>query len=90
MLPFEALILICSLGTSPAACQPAKAVDVILGGKFETEMQCNGFRPQATVAANGAALAPRPGLEYMKIICRHVTARTFVRDMQKREALDLK
>ncbi|QXX76328.1 hypothetical protein MHY1_03168 [Methylovirgula sp. HY1] len=70
MTPFTVLILVCSMALDHAACQPNTAVDVIRGPKIANEMQC-GKMGQATLAANGAALAPRPGLEYVKIVCAH-------------------
>lgn len=68
MTPFTILILVCSMSLSHAACQPETAVDVVQGPKVASEMQC-GLVGQTTLA--GTAIAPRPGLEYVKIVCRH-------------------
>lgn len=67
MTPYSILILICSLSTSPSECRPETAIDVVQGPKVQNQMQC-GFMGQATIA--GTAIAPREGLEYMKIVCR--------------------
>lgn len=69
MTPFTILILVCSMAIDHAACQPNNALDVVQGPKVRSASQC-GLLGQATLAANGAALAPRPGHEYMKIVCR--------------------
>jgi len=69
MTPFTVLILVCSMALDHAACQPDTATDKIIAGKVSSEIQC-GVVGQAALAANGAALAPRPGLEYVKIVCR--------------------
>lgn len=74
MTPITILILVCSMAIDHAACQPETAVDVVQGPKVANEMQC-GLMGQATLAANGAALAPRPGREYVKVVCRHSGAR---------------
>lgn len=68
MTPFTILILVCSMALDHAACQPDTAVDVVHGPKVASEMQC-GFIGQTTLA--GTAIAPRPGLEYVKIVCSH-------------------
>lgn len=68
MTPFTVSILVCSMALDQAACQPKTAIDVIRGPKLANEMQCP-LMGQATLAANGAALAPKPGLEYVKIQC---------------------
>lgn len=75
MTPFTILILVCSMALDHAACQPDTAVDVVQGPKVASEIQC-GLIGQTTIAAT--AVAPRPGLEYLKIVCSHsgsVTAR---------------
>jgi hypothetical protein len=66
MTPFTIVILICSMAVDHSACQPDTAVDVVQGPKVANERMC-GFMGQATVA--GTAIAPRPGEEYMKIVC---------------------
>lgn len=68
MTPFTVLILICSMALDHAACQPKTALDKI-EVPAANELQC-GLKGQAALAANGAALAPRPGLEYVKIVCQ--------------------
>jgi hypothetical protein len=49
-----------------AACQPDTAVDVVQGPKVQNEMMC-GLMGQTTLATT--AVAPRPGEEYVKIMC---------------------
>ena len=68
MTPFTILILVCSMALDHAACQPQTAIDVIHGPKVANENE-SGKIGQTTLAGNGAALAPRPGLEYLKIMC---------------------
>jgi hypothetical protein len=68
MTPFTIVILICSMALDHAACQPDTAVDVVQGPKVESERMC-GFMGQATIATT--AITPRPGEEYMKIVCQH-------------------
>ena len=68
MTPFTVLILICAMTLDQAACQPSTATDVIRGPKVASEIECLRLA-QPTLAANGSALAPRPGLEYVKIQC---------------------
>jgi hypothetical protein len=68
MTPFTILILVCSMALDHAACQPDTAVDVVHGPKVASEIEC-GKIGQTTLAAT--ALAPRPGLEYVKIVCSH-------------------
>lgn len=65
---FQVIILVCSMGLDHAACRPETAVDIIRGPKVANEIEC-GKIGQTTLAGNGAALAPRPGLEYVKISC---------------------
>lgn len=69
MTPFTIIILVCSMALDHAACQPNTAVDTIKGPRVNNEIMC-GKIGMAVLAANGAALAPRPGLEYVKIICQ--------------------
>lgn len=69
MTPFHILILVCSIGLDHSTCQPNTAVDVIQGPAFVNEMRC-GFMAQTTLAGNGAALAPQPGKQYVKIVCQ--------------------
>lgn len=67
MTLYSVLILICSLSVSPSECRPETAIDVVQGPKVQNQLQC-GFFGQATIA--GTTIAPREGLEYMKIVCR--------------------
>lgn len=66
MTPFTILILVCSMSLDHAACKPETAIDVVRGPKVASEIEC-GKVGQTTLA--GTALAPRPGLEYVKIVC---------------------
>ncbi len=68
MTPFTILILVCSMALDHAACQPDTAVDVVQGPKVASEIEC-GKVGQTTIAAT--AVAPRAGLEYLKIVCTH-------------------
>lgn len=68
---FTILILVCSVALDHSACQPETAVDVVHGPKVASEIEC-GKVGQTTLAST--ALAPRPGLEYVKIVCRHSSA----------------
>ncbi len=67
MTPFTIVILICSIGIDHAACQPDTAVDIVQGPKVQNELMC-GSMGMTTIA--GTAIAPRPGEEYMKIVCQ--------------------
>jgi hypothetical protein len=67
MTPFTIVILICSMAVDHAACQPDTAVDVVQGPKVDSVNAC-GFLGQATIAST--AITPRPGEEYMKIVCQ--------------------
>lgn len=67
-MPFVILALVCSMSLDHTACLPETAVDQMVIGSAQNEIQC-GLWGQTTLAANGAALAPRPGLEYLKIMC---------------------
>ncbi len=69
MTPFTILILVCSMALDHAACQPDTAVDVVRGPNVANEIEC-GKIGQTTIAAT--AVAPRPGIEYLKIVCTHV------------------
>ncbi len=71
MTPFTIVILICAMGVDRAACQPDTALDVVQGPKVQNEMQC-GFLGQAVLA--GTAITPRPGEEYMKVVCARSNA----------------
>jgi hypothetical protein len=78
MTTFTILILVCAMSVDHEACQPDTAVDVVQGPKVTNELMC-GLLGQTTLA--GTALAPRPGEEYMKIVCtRHAPRRTAVMD----------
>lgn len=68
MTTFSALILICSLSVSASDCGPKNAVDKIVV-PVTNELQC-AIQAQSALAGNGAALAPRPGKEYVKIMCK--------------------
>ena len=67
MMPFQIVILICSMAVDHAACQLDTAIDVVQGPKIANESLC-GFAGQATIAKT--AIKPRPGEEYMKVICQ--------------------
>ncbi len=67
MTAFTIVILICSMAVDHADCQPDTAVDVVQGPKVENAQMC-GFMGMTTIA--GTAIAPRPGEEYMKIVCQ--------------------
>lgn len=71
MTLYSILILICSLSVSPSECRPETAIDIVQGPKVQGRQQC-GFLGQATIA--GAAIAPRAGQEYMKIVCKRASA----------------
>jgi hypothetical protein len=65
-MPIHILILVCALQTQPSACTPETAIDVTQGPRVSNELMC-GRIGQAVIA--GTALAPREGLEYVKISC---------------------
>lgn len=67
MTPFTIFILICSMAVDHDACQPNTAVDIVQGPHVQNEIMC-GLLGQTTIAAT--ALAPRPDMEYMKIVCK--------------------
>jgi hypothetical protein len=50
----------------PSACTVDTAIDVTQGPRVENELMC-GKLGQAVLA--GTAIAPREGLEYLKIAC---------------------
>lgn len=63
---FTVLILVCSATLDYAACRPDTAIDVVHGPRVASETAC-GTIGQTTLATT--ALAPRPGMEYVKIVC---------------------
>jgi hypothetical protein len=65
-MPIHVLILVCALQTQPSACTPETAIDVTQGPRVANELMC-GKMGQAVLA--GTALAPREGVEYVKISC---------------------
>lgn len=71
MTPFTVLILVCSMSVDHAACQPDTAVNVVQGPKVESPLMC-GLLGQSTIATT--EVAPRPGEEYLKIVCKRATA----------------
>jgi hypothetical protein len=60
------VILICALQVAPSDCTRDTAIDVTHGPRVANEIEC-GKIGQAIPA--GTAIAPRPGLEYPKILC---------------------
>ena len=72
MNSFLILILVCATSVDHAACQPDTAIDVVQGPKVASEMMC-GLVGQTTLATT--AVAPRPGEEYVKIVCKRSGAR---------------
>jgi|SRR4051812_9012801 len=71
-MPTRVLILVCALRTQPSACTVETAIDVTQGPRAQGELMC-GKLGQAVLA--GTAIAPRAGLEYVKITClrEHLT-----------------
>ena len=65
-MPIHVLILVCALQMQPSACTAETAIDVTQGPRVENELMC-GKLGQAVLA--GTALAPREGLEYVKVTC---------------------
>jgi len=65
-MPIHIVILVCALETQPSVCTADTAIDVTQGPRVENELMC-GKLGQAVLA--GTALAPREGLEYVKISC---------------------
>ena len=66
MLSYSVVVLICALNVGRAECQPETAIDVMRGPRADNAMMC-GMLGQALVGQT--VLAPREGLEYMKILC---------------------
>jgi hypothetical protein len=66
METFTALMLVCSIATAPAACQPENAISTVRGPKFANQALCSSVG-QTTVAPT--EIAPRAGEEYLKIKC---------------------
>jgi hypothetical protein len=65
-VPIHIVILVCALQMQPSVCTADTAIDVTQGPRVENELMC-GKLGQAVLA--GTALAPREGLEYVKISC---------------------
>ncbi|MEA2760489.1 MAG: hypothetical protein QOH65_3245 [Methylobacteriaceae bacterium] len=65
-MPIHIVILVCALQTQPSVCTTDTAIDVTQGPRVENELMC-GKLGQAVLA--GTAIAPREGLEYVKITC---------------------
>ena len=65
-MPIHVVILVCALQMQPSACTAETAIDVTQGPRVENELMC-GKLGQAVLA--GTALAPREGLEYVKVTC---------------------
>jgi hypothetical protein len=65
-MPIHIVILVCALATARADCTPETAIDVTQGPRVESELMC-GKLGQAVLA--GTAIAPREGIEYVKISC---------------------
>jgi hypothetical protein len=63
---YTIFILVCAMATSHADCRPETALTTIRGPQVSDQSQC-GFLGQTTLAST--AIAPRDGLEYMKIMC---------------------
>ena len=66
MPSYSVVILICALNVGQPDCQPDTAVDVMRGPRVANPMMCN-MAAQSMVGQT--ELAPREGLEYMKIMC---------------------
>jgi hypothetical protein len=66
-MTFTVLLLVCSMSLDHAACQPDTAINVVQGPKVENPLMC-GLLGQSTLATT--AVAPRPGEEYLKIVCK--------------------
>ncbi len=62
----KTMLLICAMGTDPAACTSDTALDVMI---FPLTRMC-GLPQQATVAHT--VLAPEAGKSYAKIVCERV------------------
>lgn len=63
---FTILILVCSVTIDHAACHRNTAIDVMRGPQVQNEIMC-GLFGQTQIAPT--ALAPKPGLEYLKVEC---------------------
>jgi hypothetical protein len=72
-MPIHVVILVCALQIQPSVCTTDTAIDVTQGPRVENELMC-GKLGQAVLA--GTAIAPREGLEYVKISCArdHLTS----------------
>lgn len=68
MTPFTILILVCSMALDHGACQKDTAVSWTKGPTVANEIEC-GKIGQTTIATT--EVKPRPGLEYLKIVCTH-------------------
>ena len=64
---FAIIVFICALGTDPSVCDEHTAIDRIFAGKVTNSAMC-GLMGQTTTGMT--AIAPRPGKEYEKIVCR--------------------
>jgi hypothetical protein len=65
-MPIHVVILVCALRMQPSVCTADTAIDVTQGPRVENELMC-GKLGEAVLA--GTAIAPREGLEYVKITC---------------------
>ena len=65
-MSIRVLILVCAVRTEPSACTAETAIDVTQGPRAYSELMC-GKLGQGVLA--GTAIAPRAGLEYVKITC---------------------
>lgn len=68
---FKILILICSVGLSPAECRTDTALDVIQGPDASSEAMC-GLHGQAYLAETALGERRREN-EYVKISCTRST-----------------
>jgi hypothetical protein len=65
-MPMHMVILVCTLQMEPSLCTTETAIDVTQGPRVENELMC-GKMGQALLA--GTAIAPRVGIEYVKVTC---------------------
>jgi hypothetical protein len=65
-MPLHIVILVCALQIQPSLCTTETAIDVTQGPRVENELMC-GKLGQALLA--GTAIAPRDGIEYVKVTC---------------------
>ena len=74
-MPRRVLVLVCAVRTQPSACTAETAIDVAQGPRAQSELMC-GKLGQAVLA--GTAIAPRAGVEYVKItsVREHFTLAT--------------